>query len=329
MTRTPSIRPLPTWRATAALLLALGALAPLRAAPLSATLIAERACPATVAIRHDANPGAIHLDPGTRYPVVGANRPDQPSHYLLRLQGAEPSQRWVAHDCGRLVEVADTATPPVPTGEPRYLLAVSWQPAFCERRGRAPECRDQTPQRFDARAFSLHGLWPQPRDNVYCDVPAKARALSRDGDWQRLPALALAPDTRRELDRVMPGTRSALHRHEWVKHGSCYGDDPEGYFADSLRLLAALNASPVRDLFVSRIGQHLRASEVRAAFDRAFGKGAGERVQLVCHDGLISELRLALKGPIEAGHGLDALLRAAPPRAAGCKGGRVDRAGRD
>ena len=39
------------------------------------------------------------------------------------------------------------------------VLAVSWQPGFCETRPRLPECRSQKKSRYDATHFALHGLW--------------------------------------------------------------------------------------------------------------------------------------------------------------------------
>ena len=58
-----------------------------------------------------------------------------------------------------------------------HVLAASWQPAFCETRPAKPECLSQTEDRVDATGFSLHGLWPQPVDNVYCGVPPELRAV--------------------------------------------------------------------------------------------------------------------------------------------------------
>ena len=49
----------------------------------------------------------------------------------------------------------------------RFVLALSWEPAFCETQPDVPECRSQTTGSLDARQFSLHGLWPP---DVYCDV---------------------------------------------------------------------------------------------------------------------------------------------------------------
>src|SRR3546814_10932851 len=57
-----------------------------------------------------------------------------------------------------------------------FVLAVSWQPAFCETRPAKPECVTQDEDRFDASHFALHGLWPQPRGNVYCGVEPGLRA---------------------------------------------------------------------------------------------------------------------------------------------------------
>jgi len=213
---------------------------------------------------------------------------------------------------------------------PSFTLAVSWQPAFCEGHGGLPECRSQSPLRFDADHFSLHGLWPQPKEKAYCGVPTWQAEASRQGDWQRLPQPSLSEATRRNLDRAMPGTMSALDRHEWLKHGTCSSFDAETYYQVSLRLLDELNGSSVRDLLVSRRGMSLSAEEIRRAFDEAFGEGAGLRVRLACvEDGerrLIVELTLGLGGD-PSQQGLGPLLLASSPTDQGCPGGTIDRPG--
>lgn len=212
-----------------------------------------------------------------------------------------------------------------------FVLAVSWQPAFCETRPEKPECESQTEDRFDASHFTLHGLWPQPKENVYCGVPAELRTADEAGRWQALPVPELSPATRAALDRTMPGSRSSLDRHEWIKHGTCYGADPETYFADSVRLLAELNGSAVRDLFATSIGKALAARGIRAAFDQAFGDAAGSRVHVACRRvgarRLIVELTISLAGPITPERGLAALLQEAPINFEGCHAGFVDRVG--
>ena len=125
----------------------------------------------------------------------------------------------------------------------------------------------------------------------------------------------------------MPGTHSQLERHQWIKHGTCYGAPPEAYFERSLQLMAELNGSAVRALFAERIGKELHLEEVRAAFDHAFGEGASERIEMICTDGLIAGLRLHLRGEITEAAGLAPLLAAAPPAPESCPAGEVDAAG--
>lgn len=212
-------------------------------------------------------------------------------------------------------------------GSGTVILAVNWQPAFCERRRGLSECETQTAERFDATHFALHGLWPQPRDLQYCEVDPALIEIDRDGRWEALPPLDLAPETRAALNEVMPGTASHLHRHEWLKHGTCHVETPEEYFADSLRLLAELNASPVRDLLAGAIGGEVSSAEIQRAADEAFGVGAGARIEIRCRDGLITDLRLHLAGPITPSVRLDTLLLAAAPAPISCASGHVDPVG--
>jgi ribonuclease T2 len=88
-----------------------------------------------------------------------------------------------------------------------------------------------------------------------------------------------------------------------------------------------LNASAVRGLFARHIGRHLSARDIRGAFDRSFGRGAGDRVRISCDDGMISELRIGLRGRVSESASLADLIKAAGRRSPGCRGGRVDRPG--
>lgn len=211
------------------------------------------------------------------------------------------------------------------------VLAVSWQPSFCETRPQRPECRSQTATRFDAEHFTLHGLWPQPRGNVYCGLSEVEASDMRDRRWSRLPAVPLSEDTRRALDRAMPGTQSNLQRHQWMKHGTCYAAQPETYFRHALMLLDEFNGSAVRDFFVESIGQRITAEEVRRRFDAAFGSAAGDRVVVRCRDDggrrLITELQIHLRGPLDDESRLGEGMAAAGTRGAGCRSGIVDPVG--
>ncbi|TGV61924.1 ribonuclease, partial [Mesorhizobium sp. M2D.F.Ca.ET.160.01.1.1] len=110
-----------------------------------------------------------------------------------------------------------------------------------------------------------HGLWPQPNGNFYCQVPAADKANDNPTHWGDLPPVKLDANTRAELDQVMPGTASKLERHEWIKHGTCYGKDQQKYFSDALNLMREVNASQVRDLFTKNIGKQLTSQQIRDA----------------------------------------------------------------
>ena len=134
--------------------------------PRSGTFVAARGCVATARIGDQAG---FTLETGARYRLLGANR-SRATHYRIRLP-ADGSDRWVAAGCGRTLPGDRAGGDGKSGGTQRgYVLAVSWQPAFCEGHADAPECASQTADRFDATHFTLHGLWPQPRSLEYCGV---------------------------------------------------------------------------------------------------------------------------------------------------------------
>jgi ribonuclease T2 len=312
---------------------------------MTGSFVADAACPATQAIKSGKNPGNISTDAGQSYELLAGNK-DAPTYYLIRVPGADPERRWVKVGCGHVSGGSASTMPaaPVPaegdksaapgSGKPEYVLSLSWQPAFCETRPGKTECKAQTAVGFDATHFTLHGLWPQPNGNFYCQVAAADKANDNPAHWQDLPAVELDANTRSELDRVMPGTASDLERHEWIKHGTCYGKSQQEYFSDALNLMRAVNASSVRDLFTRNAGRDLTSDQIRGAFDSAFGAGAGERVRVSCLNDrssgrrLIGELTLGLTGPIGPNSSLSELLFASvPTNNAGCPKGLVDPVG--
>lgn len=296
--------------------------------------VADMACGATIRIRDEG--GAVPLEAGRSYPLLGANKP-APTHYQIRL-GSPAGDRWVPVDCGR-TEIAcqgtgcgseGGATPG--HGKPReYVLAVSWQPAFCEGHATKPECGSQSSDRFDATHLTLHGLWPQPRSAEYCGVDSSVRSEDRPETWNRLPSVELSPATRAALDERMPGTASFLDRHEWIKHGTCYGTTQEEYFTEALQLLGQLNDSAVRAVLAGRIGGEITSAQLRDAFDASFGNGTGDRVTMACdRDGsrqLVVELRINLAGEITETTPLADLLASAPTAPTECTLGRIDGVG--
>ena len=304
--------------------------------------IARAVCPAFQSFRRQTNPGNVTTETNRAYTLIGKNN-HAASHYLIEMD-VEPSRRWVAVSCGEHVVPVDKIVMPIPDPEPgdpgvpspvnpaqRYVLAVSWQPAFCETKPSKPECVSQTADRFDASHFALHGLWPQPQNNIYCNVAPDIVATDKNSRWEDLPPLVLETQTRDKLNRIMPGTQSFLQRHEWIKHGTCYNGEPaEKYYVDSILLMDQLNATAIRNLLLDNIGQEITTTAIRDAFDDTFGAGAGARVKVSCkRDGsrnLITELTIGLAGNLDEVSMAEAIF-AAPQTSPGCPGGIVDPVG--
>lgn len=320
------------------IMLAPGAAAQLR---MDGGFTAAKACPAYQSIKKQTNPGDVSTAVGQTYRLIGKNK-EPPTHYLVEIPGAGPAERWVAVDCGSVNGAAANTPPSSPAArndkiqsiqnKPRFVLAIGWQPAFCETRPNKRECTSQTDSRFDASHFTLHGLWPQPRRRSYCGVGEAMVIADEAGQWSRLPEPDITATTRQELSVVMPGMQSLMHRHEWIKHGTCYpAGDAEGYFADAIQVIDAINASPARTLLAANIGRNVSTQEIRSAFDQAFGTGAGQRVRVACVDDggrrLISEITIGLAGEITPQANLGDLIRASGPTDAGCPGGIIDPVG--
>ncbi len=285
-------------------------------------------------LKHTQNRGNVHLRMDKTYEMIRHHK----GQYLLKVEGATPVQRWVDDDCLSLRPLRGTPfygsaggqsvqKTKASKGSPvssQNLLALSWQNAFCETHRYKRECKRGFGTLFTKSNFTLHGLWPQPRGKEYCGVSKQYVIADRHKQWHRLPEPALSTKTKEALAKVMPGVRDNLHRHEWIKHGTCYGTDAEHYFADAVASTQAVRNSEVARFFQKNEGRRVRLEKVRAAFDRAFGTGSGSRVELRCNRGLITEVWLHLGA---GGSDLAKALKSGKKVYSRCRYGIVDKAG--
>ncbi|MBT8344118.1 MAG: hypothetical protein KJO45_05310, partial [Sulfurovum sp.] len=208
------------------------------------------------------------------------------------------------------------------------LLALSWHNAFCETHRYKKECKRSMfsfgRPNYREKHFVLHGLWPQPKNKLYCNMDSHTVTMDKHKQWNRLPDLGLSPETLKRLQKVMPGFSSNLHKHEWVKHGTCYGTDANRYYDDAISMVEQMNDSKVGDFFKKNIGKRVTLQQVRSVFDRSFGQGTGKRVELKCNRGLITELWLHLGSGSDA---LGTLLKQGKQTRSYCQSGIVDKAG--
>jgi ribonuclease T2 len=288
--------------------------------------LAKKSCAAVQSIKTGKNPGKIKLRVDARYPVTGLNEPNG-TYVQIQMAGARPERRWVQRSCGTL------NSGPVEPVTDQYVLAISWQPAFCEIKPDKTECKTQAPGRFDADHFTLHGLWPQPKQNVFCGVSMADRVNSEQGRWDKLPEPNVSAETRARLSAAMPGTASNLQRHEFTKHGTCFPGNADLYFRVSLALLEQINASRLRDLMATHIGATVSSDEIKREFEQSFGVGAGAALGVHCvddqnsHRTLIGEIRVNLKGTLGEATKLRDVLEHSTPTDGGCSKGAVDPVG--
>ncbi|MCV6590920.1 MAG: ribonuclease T2 [Marinobacterium sp.] len=178
-----------------------------------------------------------------------------------------------------------------------HVLAISWQPAFCEGKPTKPECKTLDTGRYDADHFTLHGLWPNKNS---CGINYSACGAVKQSfqSFCDYPAMNLDDIVRENLSVAMPGARygSCLQRHEWWKHGVCRDADPNAYFNLSMALLRQINLSDFRLNFIKpNIGKTVQRSDFETEFDNSFGDGASERLKLSCNRAnKLTEIQMAL-----------------------------------
>ncbi len=290
---------------------------------------ATKSCEAYNNMKHTTNTNGIKLEVGKKYRILNHNK----GQILTLISGERIAQRWVDDAC--FSEKSMTKKPTSSTStvkntpkrskkSKQNLLAISWQNAFCQTHQYKKECKRMSSKDFGASNFVLHGLWPQPRNNQYCNVDKKQVGMDKNKQWNRLNKLDLTSTTRERLAKLMPGYGSNLHKHEWIKHGTCYGTGASDYYDDAMDLMTQVNESKVQDFFEKNVGKKVSLKEIQAVFNSAFGKGAGEHVTMNCQKGLITELWLHLGSGSDK---LSELLRQGATPKSRCFKAKIDRVG--
>ncbi len=201
------------------------------------------------------------------------------------------------------------------------LLVVTWAPSLCKVEPSNAGCKSGHVASL-GQSFVLHGLWPQPSTEQYCEVP------KRTADRDRKP-VSLPADLQKRLQTMMSDS-AIMTTHEWYAHGTCSGVAPPEYFGIAAAL--ADQAGEVLDpVFGQAAGGQVSARSVRSAFDARFGAGAGKRVSLICKDspGAVSvmyEVRLSLPPVRQLGQDQPSLadaLAKGPTVPPGCGQGRL------
>ena len=146
------------------------------------------------------------------------------------------------------------------------LLVLTWGPSLCRVEPDNTGCRSGHVDQL-GQSFVLHGLWPQPPTEQYCDVPRKM------SDSKRSP-VPLPDDLRNRLQTTM--SDALMTTHEWYAHGTCSGVAPPEYFGIATDLAQQVTRV-LNPLFGDSAGGQISSRSVRQTFDAEFGGGAGMR----------------------------------------------------
>ncbi len=155
-----------------------------------------------------------------------------------------------------------------------YVLALSWNAAWCAAEGDARDAAQCEPGR--SIGFILHGLWPQYENGwpEYCETAQP--------DPSRAETAAMA-------DIMGSG---GLAWHQWKKHGRCSGLDPTAYFALARAAWQAIE----RPAALRRIStpRRLAPGAIEQAFLEANPGLGPEGVTVTCKDRRFREVRICL-----------------------------------
>lgn len=160
-----------------------------------------------------------------------------------------------------------------------YVLSLSWSPTYCKQEGQNAnrhQCGVRRPFRF-----VVHGLWPQYERGYPEACPGRPQRIDR--------SIAVS------MEDLMPS--HSLVFHEWRKHGTCSGLEPEAYF-DLTREAFEKIAIPGAFATLDRRG---RASPetVEKAFRLANPGLKKDGMAVTCANGDLEEVRICLTKDLE------------------------------
>lgn len=288
--------------------------------PVNGSFIANQSCELYASFNKQTNPGTVRTTVGKSYAVKEINKPGDFSWLRVDVDGANPSLRWVARDCGtaQLDQVPQENAPAgrakatreadrqtmcsTPNQEDSYVLAITWQPGFCEHfayRGKKPECDAINSGKLKINNLTLHGLWPNKKE---CGI--------NYGNCSKEP-MKLTADTVKRIAKWMPNFQfeSKFGEYEWNKHGTCQARDADSYFKTAAAAVEEVNNSAVGKFILEHAGKSFSVKEFFEMIKKQEGEKLAQNFMLSCANGkYLQEIRLKLPTSFETGKGLAKLI---------------------
>jgi ribonuclease T2 len=149
-----------------------------------------------------------------------------------------------------------------------YVLSLSWSPSFCAQNGEKSPEQCSTDKHF---GFVVHGLWPQ----------------NEKGWPEKCSTVPVTPELVDSMLDVMPSAK--LVAHEWEKHGTCSGLEPQEYFA-LIRKASAAVKRPI-GLVDPKSAQRLDVPDIEDGFIAVNPGLVRDGISVYCKK-TISEIRI-------------------------------------
>jgi ribonuclease T2 len=290
----------------------------------SGSFAATQSCEAFSSFAKRTNPGDVKISAGTSYTVREINKVDY-DWVRIDVPGAQPALRWVQRACGkpaledqqasRLPEGASGAVCSAANQQDSYVLAITWQPGFCEHtkyNGKKPECDAMNGGTLEAKTLSLHGLWPN-----------KKECGTQYGSCSGQP-FSLSKDTIEKIAPWMPNFfyERTFGAYEWNKHGKCQSLPPDDYFIKAVSAVRVVNESEVGKIVLGSTGKSIRVSDFFDKIKARYGDKVANTITLVCtQHKYLQEIRVSLALDFATDRELPQLVANAKPaasRAVGC-----------
>jgi ribonuclease T2 len=291
----------------------------------SGSFTATKSCEAFSSFAKRANPGDVKIAAGTAYTIREINKTDY-DWLRIEVPGAQPQLRWVQRECGtpeleegkRAARQAAEAAGPMcsmPNQQDSYVLAITWQPGFCEHakyNGKKPECDAMNSGALEAKTLSLHGLWPNKQE---CGV--------QYGSCSGKP-FELSKDTIEKIAPWMPNFfyERSFGAYEWNKHGKCQSLPPDEYFIKAVSAVRVVNESEVGKMVLGNTGKSIKVNDFFERVKQRYGDKVADTITLVCvQRKYLQEIRVSLALDFATDRDLPQLVANARPahsRTAGC-----------
>ena len=286
--------------------------------PVEGTLNTTMQCEAYLSKNKKTNPDKLYTQIGASYVLAEINREANPDWYRVEMPENENSLRWVSASCGQVNYEAKTLKHcnPLPGNADSYVLALSWEPAFCETYGYDAgkrECYTLDENSFEQQNLMLHGLWPNQNSCGHHYGFCNGKKPQRHCSYQ---PLGLNSQIAKALSKYMPSynSGSCLERHEWNKHGSCQLENVNSYFGRAIDLAKEMNRTAFVNLIREYHGAKVSLQQLQQAIDTSFGEGSYNKIYLGCNQGKLTDIYVTLPSELSNEDSLFELLQKAPDK---------------